>query len=801
MNKTMVKENKNKGSLKQAKEWCEKAREILKLKGFVKKDSVDTQYLDEALATVNNDLKSLKEAIKNCKIATQKKALELQNASYEQDFIRIAKIAKEAKERKNAELARIVTAQLQNLHSNFQKPEDKVEANALLLKKVKLQYEGALSIANGMHDELKQKACGDRQFVATIPLMISNTKLSITHVLNEAPKSSESEDAKFVQQCIETYIAATKELGHVRSEYKNQLKIYSEYQPQYQKYLVELKEATDRVACIKNASGNVDSANKNLTEARRLAGDFDISGARDSLKKVNEACETAKKGKAFDKKGYSELRNGQVAFEKARVTFEEAYRIANEEFIKSTSLFGLVIGIPEVVGDINVVRTQLKLSRRNGDSAIEKHHRDLTKFQDNIKLLEIATALAKQCCNEYIPLAKKSSEEAKKKIKENDGQRVKEWQELLRQAMFDLKVCSSTGESDAAQKCKLKIEKLIEDAKFVVEGEGRRDYPKAISMLEKYKSAFEEFRNLPKTPQNVNTGSEFGELRKTIESKLETNKNFCPPYFGPSYLREMEEIFLKAKEDNLQEFALGQLRSLEQQLNRECNELTQACIAAVASKIAFNKMNTEELKDIPDYLKVPALQLADLALVRMDKHDWVEAKDLFDLASKTLKEFEESKTDLENANREWQLREKKVTEILDFAVAASSWMPLAMMAMKVVTAAKELRFDFESGHDYELHEQRCVALEELHKQLQVLVQDMHLPIDVKDLRESLAKIREAAKSFDEEVDFARTTSWETHPIATCKTTQWQFLGSRFRRASLQNRKRMAQQVKHQERND
>jgi hypothetical protein len=655
----------SKKDVKKAKEWCEKARQILVIKkGTFKRDkeTVDSTQFKEALESVSHDLDKLK------KENPEKHQL------LAKEFVEISKTATVAVEDNNAELAKLLTARLKFFDKQLQEARGKItkkeldEAREQGKQESAALYEKALENASKTLADLEELTDGDHDFTGKVPLHIE--------VAKEHFKSG-------------TIPHALSRLGLVQAEHDTQLKRHEAYSAFVRERAVA-EGKQEELAVLDDPQGEKPSeaVAAVIEEAAELAGEFKYVEATKKLGEVNSTYKSA----------LEKLPKGQQkilkAMAEAKKEFQGKFKSANDALHEVAVLRG---------AESKPIKDHLDLAR----VILKKAHDDVAGATD-VETIKNATESLKQVPVQ-LDKAKKASEQAKKSA-ELDLKAMPEWNKMLREAQNAYELIKSLPGTDVEQD---------EMFKYIGAAQGKLKSGGQITVG--YVAALEAIKGygeIRKRAEQKSTKAMSVDLPPPVQKAVEQVFSTISLYaaVGPDFLVSARTDDLKRATDNArlalsqaegqkaqgaaQKEAITKLLELQNSIKSENETLKKEAKAAAEQFVAYEK----QLK-LVQQAGVPTDLYADLERLGTRARELQMADKEWGLATQNLKTATEGlasiATDHAKHQQTWKTKSAKLEEAVTLGKEMIKWKPLASQANNLLQNAQSVLRTFNETHDYE----------------------------------------------------------------------------------------------------
>jgi len=663
-----------KKDMKKAKSWCEKARDILKLKKTgalidTTKASVESKALEAAMKAVESGLAKLK----------KDKAKQSQYEQLAQTFVDLSGIGQTAVEEGNQSIAKVLTENLVFLDLRIQAAlgtlADGVDLNEekrRLQAKLRADCDEQMKLAVAREEELKKYADGKHVFTGKVPTLIGTAR---EHLKDNR------------------YQFALLNLGNVQGEVLIQLRRRVEF-AEYQRMAEEVKGQEKELSIVdKLSSGSTSKPVADVLKAAAgLVEKFDYAGGIEKLKEAKKAYETAMKN--LPKKDQENVK----AFAKAKAHFEEAYKEEKDRVNQAGKIRNATVS--PVKEHLEGAKLDLKSARLACDSA-----KSVEAVKDAEKLLA--------AIEQKIKDATKAAETAKTESK-TDLKSQKQWLDMLRQAETAQEQIKAFRASDKEQQ---ELTALIVKASKLIKTEGAftTGYVEALKALEGYplivsraQAKHQEIMTLD-LPEEIKQAAEklyaaikaYGLVAPSFMTTMQWDEI---PRLGGSIRSELQKAnAVKPPDPNAKAEVVKkwvpELTKFEQQVTADKDKLEKEKQSAVAVIKKFH----EELKTLRDK-KIPDGMLADaVRSVRIAEDtdivdfEWARAEGKATKAIEALKGVSDY---FDKYSADWTKKQQKLEEYRVLALRLGKWPPTAVRANSLLESVRAIKDRFATTFDF-----------------------------------------------------------------------------------------------------
>jgi hypothetical protein len=663
-----------KKDLKKAKAWCEKARDILKLKKSgvlidTTKASVESKALEEAMKSVRAGLDKLQSAAKK-DVRKQSQYEQLAQA-----FVDLGDVGELAVTEGNKKIAEYLTANLKFLDLRIQDAlgtlpsgVDLGEEKRRIQAELRNECEAAMKKAKAREEELKKYTVGPHVFTGNVPTLIG--------VAEEHLKDNR-------------YQYALLNLGKVQAEVGLQLKRRTDYA----QYLRNLEDAKDleRELSIVDRLNNANSSKpvRDVIEAaNKLVAGFDYAGGLTKLAEAQKAYDSAMK--SLPKGDREKVK----AFAQAKAHFEERYGEEKDRINQAGKLRGATES--PVKEHLDGARLDLQSARLACDRA---------KSVDDVKNAEkVLDGIEKK-----VESAATASSTAKKESK-TDLKSQKEWLAMVRQAENAQDQMKAFRGVEAEQ---IELTTLLAKAKkrIVTDGAFTTGYVEALTELKGYALILSKAQNKHQSIMSLDLPDEIKQQGELMYAAIRAYGEVAPsfmtsmqwdeiPRLGGALRTELQKaVGEEAKREVIKKW-LPELKKFEQQVTADRDKLVLEKKSATETIAKFH----DELKKLRDK-KVPEGMLVDsVRAVRVAEEtdiadfEWARAEAK---AKRGLESLKETSDYFDLHAGEWTKKQQKLDEYKALALKLMKWPPTSVAANSLLESIRAINDRFARSHDFE----------------------------------------------------------------------------------------------------
>ncbi len=656
-----------------ALKWCEKARDILKVKRKWKIDHKERGYtqLDHHITWVKDGLKELE----------KKKSKEYD--SLVKEFIQQAEAGRVAKETENKELSKMLTSNLAMLYLKIEvalgkRPPESVSIGKENLKKMHLEhYEKALKEAEQVQSALSKLSVDGHDFLGSVPLLIGTAK---EHMKSGAGVAF-----------------ALLSLGKVEAERPIQIK----QQELYLKFKSKLAEAKSLKAEVSdflsmNANLKQPESNKNLTEhVDSLEEIITVANQLVDQKKYGEAIEKLAEAKSHHKEVIGKLsgsdRKRFEAYSKAKNSFMDSYEAELDRIHKAQALRGADEG--DAKKHLDEALKILKEAKIAADKAAKPE-----EFEVAEKSLDKIEPLVEKA----IEASKTSKEEAERNL-----EKMSHWLLLLPAAERELQFMRTLAGTEVQQG---KLEKLLLEAKSLLVRDPKTQmttgYEDAWKKLQNYFEIVLEARRNFQEFSKASLPESITKLFDQIELAIDASKQVAPAFWVELTAQDLQESMdgirksIANKQPNAIEDGLETLTEFASNLSKTVGEQMDLKTEVYKLLESF-KTHRQSLIDA----KVPLLMLGPVdRLIKVAEttlltaHEWAQASAKITVAFNLMKEVEQYHA---TKSKQWFECYELLVSYRNVAREFVMWPPTASKARMVIDDCNGLEQQFNTTLDYE----------------------------------------------------------------------------------------------------